>query len=518
MRKHNEAVCVDGLDAMLTGREGTVIMVDSKVPSAAGVGTQARKRWADNPIVSLLARIEGEGCPYVSWKNNHQLVQSLAGESDLDLYVPRQFRHVFLHQCSEHGWVEVENPVARFPNIAHFYRVGSNGTVHHLHVYFRVVTGESWLKEFVLPVGDFLLQHRVRSDVGGVWVPSPPAQAYLFMIRHLLKAGSLTSRLLYKRELDSYETEWRLCAQSAAKVASLGPIDLQRRLAGSGLDGDEFKLAALSTALQSRLSLLPFLRFRWSTLVFRRVAALSARVWNRMWHRKKKVFPQGGVVVALTGVDGAGKSTMLNEMESLYSRFLTVERYQLGRPQGPLAETIRGFLARRRRSTGPVAKVSAKNSVASSTSRALRAGALALLRLRMARKATHSASRGYLVLVDRWPTGVPGQMDGPQIVVDHDCSNMVVRLCGALEHWAYSRMPRADVCFVLTLPLQTAMNRNRLRVKDGKETDEEIRQRFEVNREFMPLAERVVIFRNDGELGLMRNRLLAAIWGELAAH
>ena len=518
MQRHSEVGEVDDLDPMPVGSEGTVIMVDSKKPSTGDGGAQPRQRWADNPIVSLLARVDAEGCPYVSWKNNHQLLQSLTGDSDLDLFVPRQFRRVFVKLGSEDGWVELENPVARFPQVAHYYRVSPSGIVHHLHVYFRVVTGESWLKEFVLPVGDFLIQHRVRSEAGGVWVLSPPAQAYLFMVRHLLKAGSWTSRLLYKKDIDSYEAEWKLCAQSASQVALLGPIDLTRYLAGSGLDGVEFKLAALSTSLQCRLSLLPLLRLCWSALVFRRVAALYARVSNRVWHKENKVFPRGGIVVALTGVDGSGKSTMLDEMAAFYSQFLTVDRYQLGRPQGPLVERIRCLLARRRGSTDPVAKVCGDKARVSSTSKALRAVALSFLRLRMARKAARSASRGHLVLVDRWPTAVPGKMDGPQIVVDHVRSNRILQLGGALEYWAYSRMPRADVCFVLSLSLQTAMNRNRLRVKEGKETDEEIQLRFLANQECLPLAERVVEFRNEGDLGLMRNQLLLAIWRELAAH
>ena len=501
------------------GPGDAAIMIDSKDPSTAAVGTEPQQGWADNPIVSLLDRMEHEGCLYVSWKNNHELLQSLAGESDLDLFVPRRFRRVFVTLCSESGWVNLENPVAQFPHISHHYRVSSNGTIHHLHVYFKVVTGETWLKEFVLPFGDFLLENRVRSEVGGVWILSPPAQAYLFMIRHLLKAGSLTSRRLYKKDIDSYEAEWRLCGRSATQTASLGPIDLTRYLVGAGLDRGDFKRASFVTAIQCRLSLLPFLRLRLSALVFHRVAALSTRISNLIWYRKKKVFPRGGFVVALTGVDGSGKSTMLNEMADFYSQFLTVERYQLGRPQGALTETVRGFFARRRGSTDPAARVSGgKKSVPSTTSKAVRAVALSALRLRMARRATRSASRGHLVLVDRWPTAILGKMDGPQIVVDDDRSRMIVRLCGALERWAYSRMPRADVCLVLTLPLHTAVNRNRLRVKQGKETDQEIKWRFETNEKILPLAERVVEFHNDGELELMRDRLLLVTWGELAAQ
>ena len=121
-------------------------------------------------------------------------------------------------------------------------------------------------------------------------------------------------------------------------------------------------------------------------------------------------------------------------------------------------------------------------------------------------------------MVHRSWTALPGRMDGPQVVVDGDRSNMIVRMCAALEQWAYSRMPRADVCFVLMLPLQTAVKRNRLRVKEGKETDQEIQRRFGANENVLPLAERIVEFRNDGDLEFMRNQLVLALWREFTTH
>ena len=141
-------------------------------------------------MIALLAAAVAAGVAYVSWKNNHELSLALSGSSDLDVFVPLADRPAFLELARQQRWAAAENPVARFPWVTHLYHPGG----HHLHVYFRVVTGESWLKEYVLPLDDYLIANRVRSPEHGVWVLAPAAQAHLFVVRHLLTGGSPASR------------------------------------------------------------------------------------------------------------------------------------------------------------------------------------------------------------------------------------------------------------------------------------------------------------------------------------
>jgi thymidylate kinase len=135
----------------------------------------------------------------------------------------------------------------------------------------------------------------------------------------------------------------------------------------------------------------------------------------------------------------------------------------------------------------------------------------------MARKAISDARRGYLVLVDRWPTNELNKMDGPRIVTGPN-SGKLQRFFASIEHWAYSRMPMADVCFFLRLPLEIALERNRLRIKEGKETNEEIMARFNQNEQHSPLACKIVTFDNGGELSVKLKELLALMWKEVVSH
>ena len=464
----------------------------------------------------LLAAADRNDIPYVSWKNNHELDAYLEGDGDMDVVVAPEHRAAFMALAFSDGWGELENPLAQFPWVCHLFRVGAASRVYHLHVYFRLVTGESWLKEYVLPLEKFLLENRVRADNSGVWVLDDQVQRYMFALRHLLKGGSISSRSLYRRELSSYRQEWAACGGPDGWDPDLGPIDLTPYVRGANLDGEWIGLPSIGAAMRLRWSLWPFLRVGIWTLPARRITSFLARALNKVFWKRKKVFPQGGLVIAISGVDGSGKSTMLGAMQEFYSGFATVEGFQLGRPQGSILEGVRRLVSRGRR--GRLQDSGSSSSYVKTVPRAVAAAILAWIRLRTARAAVRAARRGHLVLTDRWPSAELGKMDGPKISPDWSSLPWLVRKLGAFEEWTYSRMPSADVCVVLTVSIGSALARNKNRMKADKETDSEIRRRFEANQQANPIARKVIRFDNDGEFNVMREELIKAIWDEVASH
>ena len=361
----------------------------------------------------FLEILDDAGIPYVSWKNNHELEKALSGKSDIDLFVPLEFREDFLRLCRQECWLLAENPIAQYPWINHFYKPDSELTINHLHVYFKVVTGESWLKEYILPLDDWLIDNRIRCPEFGIWVLNNQAQAYLFTVRHLLKCGSLLSRLLYFKELSSYREEWSKCANDLKSITCDDPLGIKLFAAGTRLKQDGLQLPCMRTAIGFRATLRPFLRVSALSLPFRRLSSFLERAWNKLTYRRKKILPSRGLVVAISGVDGAGKSTMIKEAKDFCSLFLTVEQYHIGKPQGILLETLRALVnpvknreREPKKSSGP-SRIPIKKAVSATV--------IALLRLKLARKIGKRASKGYLILVDRWPTKIVGKMDGPKI-------------------------------------------------------------------------------------------------------
>ena len=468
-------------------------------------------------VEDFLQRLDIESIPYVSWKNNHQLSSAISGELDLDIFVPIGFRAAVMRTASKQAWVRLENPVAYFPWVTHLFTLDENQKSFHIHVYFKVVTGESWIKEYILPLDDLLIGNRVRSADGRLWILNERAQAYIFAIRHLLKAGSISSRWLYLREIESYQIEWNGCHQSENALINWGPVLLNDYIHSSGLDGMSFDLPPVGVAMRFRFSLSPFLRYPWWSLPAFRLVSFFSRLQNKLFLKRKKIFPNGGLVLAISGVDGSGKTSMLNEVDRVLASFLTVRRFSLGRPQGSVLEAIRRLI---RRVDSPRAYGNSENGVdyvkkSLSTKAAISAAALSLLRLRMAKNAVKSAANGQLALVDRWPTDVLGMMDGPSIGVGVSRS-FIWQLCARIEFWAYQRMPRADVCIFLDAPAHRLIARNRRRVKADKESDQEIMDRYSMNSRSVPLARKVIRFDNDGPFDQKGKELLSLIWSEIA--
>ena len=61
-----------------------------------------------------------------------------------------------------------------------------------------------------------------------------------------------------------------------------------------------------------------------------------------------------------------------------------------------------------------------------------------------------------------------------------------------------------------------AIKRNRLRIKENKETDEMISARFLGNLDYKPIAKKTIRFENSGGFLAKRKELLNNVWHELS--
>jgi len=466
-----------------------------------------------NKLKSLLSQLDRKEISYVSWKNNHQLESVFLGKGDIDLFVPLDERSKFFDLCRSQDWIEVVNPVAKYPWIAHFYGLGENCEIFHIHVYFKLITGETWIKEYSLPFDNWVIENRVWNLDHEIWVLNSSSQAYLFLIRHLLKCGSISSRLLYKHELGSYEEEWKACSSGIGPDDIQGPIDITDYFDGARAFGEKLELPKISSSLLFRLSSFPFLRYNFLSLPFRRIYSFVLRLVNKIFLKRRKLLPQMGLTIAISGVDGSGKTTMLEEVDRVLGQFITIERFHLGRPQGKLIELI--WRALGNKSENSIMSGTSKIITPTSMARAINGAILSLLRFLKARSIINRARRGGLMLVDRWPTDEVGKMDGPRIILGEN-PRMIVRLCKTIESWAYSNMPQADLCYFFIVPIEVATERNRSRIKENKETDEMISARFLGNLDYKPLTKKTIHFENSGEFFLKRKELLDDICHQIS--
>lgn len=469
--------------------------------------------FEENILKKFLFSCDKEGIEYVSWKNNHELQLPFSGNGDLDLYVPLHQKSKFLNLCRKNRWLQFLNPVAIHPNIHHFYTLDSKLEIFHLHVYFELITGDTWIKEYSLPIDKWLLENRVKNEEYGIWVLNDRSQAFIFLIRHLLKCGSLIGRLLYCRDIDSYRKEWKKCSKDLSHDELHGPFDLSNHLNGIGVSKSELNLPKISNSFKFRYSFSPHLRYNYISLPFLRFLSFWNRTINKIIYKRKKVFLSKGIVLAISGVDGSGKSTMLEELCLVFGQFLTIRKYHLGKPQGRFIETL--WRAFGNKSTNPSMAGTSINNLPSSRRKAFKGMILALMRLKKARAIFKLAKKGGLMVIDRWPTNELGKMDGPRVIMDKD-SGWFVNLCKKVETWAYTVMPKADLCYYFEVPIEIALSRNRLRIKENKETEEMISARYFGNLEYKPISKKTIKFENSGDFETKRKEFLSSVWHQIS--
>ena len=125
----------------------------------------------------------------------------------------------------------------------------------HVHVYFRVITGESLAKNYRLPLEQMLLQNTRELD--SVRVPTQGAELVTFTVRMMMKHTVLAELLLLargkNRKAMQQEATWLTRAESPSEN---DPLARSVELAHSFLTAVDSKLfAACLTALTTPTSL-----------------------------------------------------------------------------------------------------------------------------------------------------------------------------------------------------------------------------------------------------------------------
>lgn len=446
------------------------------------------------PIERLLARLDAAGVRHCHWKSNIRLSESLRGDEDLDLLVDRTHAEAFLEAASASGF-KLARSSGRLghPGVVHGFALSDDARrLLHLHAYFRVITGDSLVKSFRLPIERSLLSGEARRF--GVRIPSPEVELALFTLRVLLKHVDPVEAALVGRNYDAVSAEaawlagradfeaaeghWRDWLPSAEDpslseaFSALGQANQRRRRASLG--------RRLSRALRSRRRIVSAAAVidRW-----RRVAALAAC----RFRRRRDLRPlAGGAVVALVGPKAVGKSTLAGEIDRILGAHLDVRRVHAGKPPAtalsfaprllvPLARRL--FSAER---SSEYERPERRGIGEASLLHVLRMTLLAYDRRALLRRCWRAAADGAIIIADRYPSETPGAIDGGRFN-EADlaaCRSPLKRWLMSCEMALSTGLPRPDLVLRLAASPATAVLRDATREKADAPDAESVMRRW----------------------------------------
>lgn len=386
--------------------------------------------------LALFAQLEAAGIRHCHWKHNPRLASALAGVTALDLLVDADraadadgvLLGLGFRRCRAAAW-------GRFPGL--FDWVGfdaATGRLLHVHLYHQLLTGRRHVKEHGLPWAHVVLDARVRHPEFGVFVTHPALELVILLVRTAFKVAETSlpgrprpvppeTRRAFESLLaavDPREVEvWaHQVLPPADAVAVLGILLARRHLEPSALAevrrraaaalARHRRMPALAAAVQSPLN------------AARLALARTARELSLDVQLGKRLEP-AGVLVAVIGCDGAGKSTIAAELARWLAWKVDARTLYLGVGEGRGGLRVRALrrlasAARRPAPTQPGALLLRE------VGGGLLHNAMADERIAKLRGAARFRARGGVLLTDRFPQSqFPGIYDGPRTTrSDHD--------------------------------------------------------------------------------------------------
>ena len=87
---------------------------------------------------------------YIVWKDIYNVKEFFSGDSELDILLDFDHKKKFEQILFSNGFVslQVYSPLEK--GIEHYIKY-SNGKYFHLHVYYNLITGNHFVKEFEFP-------------------------------------------------------------------------------------------------------------------------------------------------------------------------------------------------------------------------------------------------------------------------------------------------------------------------------------------------------------------------------
>jgi thymidylate kinase len=326
------------------------------VQPAEAVEKKSPKRNAENPPALDLVRrlcetLKEEGICYCHWKSNNALDRSASGENDLDLLISRGDAQRFTEILYRFGFREAVVSFDKLlPGILNFFGYDAQAdTFVHVHAHYHLVLGHDLAKNYHVPIEAPYLASAVQQ--GLFKVPAPEFELIIFVIRMLLKHATWDALLSREGKLSTRERQELVFLQDCADRDKIEKILQQHIPYLQGKIFDDF-LQALQPGCSiwkraeagGRLEKLLSAHSRMSkgaelfVKVFRRFYLVAQK---RLFKKNSKQYlASGGAMIAIVGGDGAGKTTVIDELYRWLSPHFAVSRVHLGKPTWSLATYI----------------------------------------------------------------------------------------------------------------------------------------------------------------------------------
>jgi thymidylate kinase len=425
---------------------------------------------------------------YCHWKSSEHLYASMLADTDLDILFEEKQEERLKPTLDRLGFKKFK-PIKQkqYKDIEDFIALDvPSGKIIHLHAHFKLTLGEAYLKSYQLDLEDKVLRSRVFDEVFHIYRIAPAFELTLLYFRLALKTRNRDVLKMHLRNKIFYTgnilKEYKWLKQRCTEVeieAVLKPLfddyrpiyniitkDFNRReiLKLSGLLKKRFKD-------QRSFSSLHALLLRWQREILLKVYKKCFSLLHRPIILQR-INPRGGLIVAVVGADGSGKSTVIANLQSTFRKKIDVYNIYFGSGDGRkswlrkivfnLKRIIVRVKAKKQRPASIKSVKAKKKGFIVSTLKYMEALMIASEKRRNLKLMQAAKKKGMLVICDRFPQNqTMGYNDGPLLHHIFRSKNLILRAIAKKEFRSYQLAANnpPDVLFKLIADVQLLKER-----------------------------------------------------------
>lgn len=403
--------------------------------------------------------LDARGIVYCQWKSNERLETFLQGESDLDLLFYYTDKNIVTKIFDEIGAKKFELiQFSKYQNIIDYLQVDEEtGKIIHYHVYFKLELGEPKIKQYSIAWSDEILLNRIKHEQSGVWIASHEHELILLILRETLRIPYLKMLLIrnsffnfnFSRKTIS-EFNWLKSRVDKKKFTFISNklfnkekdiINTYEKIYETGFSFE--KISYLFDSLKTFKKKNKIKSSYYSSYNFIK-SLFKSRIllFKKSKKNKNRINPRKGLLVVIIGSDGAGKSTLIQNIKKEFGKKIDVKNFYLGSPKQKKIKILPWLKIITWLGFKPVLNL--------------------FIKKKYLINAINQRNKGLLVLCDRFPQSKYQKiLDGPRVSLDKNSNNFFKQYFSTLEKKEFEKMFNSKIDVLIKLKINKDISSSR---------------------------------------------------------